>query len=145
MQPIIFDQANHTLKAPPGADEVTKMDILDLPVFRGKDANDMPVVRSCWQCSPEEIMEIRKTGKIYLSVMGFTHPPLCVTGFNPVAEHWEHLKEATLAELLDRITLQAIEHVKYIREKYQDPGFGAGLLHQLEEMVIGDQSKEAQS
>jgi hypothetical protein len=43
---------------------------------------------SCWTPSPEELIEIVKTGKVYVAVMAGLHaptqPPICIMGFNPI-------------------------------------------------------------
>ena len=66
---INFDGANVVLKAPPGQEETCN----DLHVFRNRR-----MVVSCWQLDPAELEEIARTGRIYLSVAGPTHPPLYI-------------------------------------------------------------------
>jgi hypothetical protein len=67
--PIHFDGANTLMRAPEGTENVQ-----DLYVF----CNSFAAV-SCWELSPEEIEEIRRTGRIYLSVlMGGAQPPVFV-------------------------------------------------------------------
>lgn len=57
---------NCTLGAPPGADNVSSLE-----VFR----NRVQVI-SRWQLSPEEIEEVIRTGCVYLSVFGHTTFPV---------------------------------------------------------------------
>lgn len=67
--PTRFDGANTLMKAPDGAENVQ-----DMFVFRNIHA-----AVSCWELSPEEIEEISRTGRVYLSVlMGGAQPPVYV-------------------------------------------------------------------
>lgn len=69
--PAAFPEANVILGPPPGSEA----EVSDLQVLRA----DGRLV-SCWQLSPEEIAEIVRTGKIWLSVWGaVTQPPVLVT------------------------------------------------------------------
>jgi hypothetical protein len=76
--------------------------------------------------------------------MGFTHPPLYVTGFYPDQQEWNHLKMATNTELLDSVIIQAIKHLEYIQGKYQDCKLGADLHIQLRALLIINNQKEVQ-
>ena len=66
---VNFEGANVILKAPAGQEETCN----DLHVFRNRR-----MVVSCWQFEPHELEEIVRTGKVYLSVAGPTHPPLYI-------------------------------------------------------------------
>lgn len=67
--PVEFEGHNHVLRAPGGAENVTP-----LPIFR----NGTCCV-SCWELSDDEIAEIVKSRRIYLSVFfGNTQPPVFV-------------------------------------------------------------------
>jgi len=71
-KPSAFDEANTTLLPPPGRES----DVLPLPIRR----LDGQLV-SCWEVTPEEVDEIQRTGKVWLSIWGgVTHPPVYVTG-----------------------------------------------------------------
>lgn len=68
-QPVEFDGSNMVLRAPEGAENVS-----DLPTF----TNGMCSV-SCWQLSKEEIAEVARTGRVFLSVFsGRSQPPVFV-------------------------------------------------------------------
>lgn len=78
MRPIVFPQSNGVLEG------WTKPTVADLPVFRGSDADNLPVVISCWQPSPDELTELLKGNPIWLLSIGKTHPPVmlsCTTPF----------------------------------------------------------------
>lgn len=62
---VNFVGSNVTLLAPPGRDDVE-----DLHVMRNRG-----MVVSCWQLEPEEVDEVLRTGRIFLSVMGATMAP----------------------------------------------------------------------
>jgi hypothetical protein len=38
---------------------------------------------SCWELTADEKLEVARTGKVYLYVLGQGHPPVCVMGINP--------------------------------------------------------------
>lgn len=54
-------------------------DVMDLPVTRFELGKGIPAVQSCWQLSDEELKEVNKTGKIYFSIYGNIHPPICIS------------------------------------------------------------------
>lgn len=67
--PVQFEGANVLLRAPEGAENVS-----DMHTF----TNGMCSV-SCWELSPEELAEVNRTGRVYLSVFsGRTQPPVFV-------------------------------------------------------------------
>lgn len=66
---VEFEGQNLILQPPPGAENISP-----LPIFR----NGTCCV-SCWQLSPEEMAEVQRTGRVYLSVFwGMTQPPVFV-------------------------------------------------------------------
>jgi len=69
MKPVKFKEHNLNLTAPPGMSEE---ECAPLPVF-----TDGQQCISCWELSAEEIEKVRRTGRIWLSVMsGNTQPPV---------------------------------------------------------------------
>ena len=71
--PTQFDEANVVLGPPEGCED----SVVRMPVRR----MDGTCV-SCWQFSDEEIAEIVRTGRIWLSVWGrHTQPPVQVAAF----------------------------------------------------------------
>ena len=83
MVPSGFDQENGVLDPPIGMDAT---DCHALSVWRGLTYGDTPVVISCWKVTAEELEEIRRTGRVWLYIMGTTMPPAYPTGFNPFEE-----------------------------------------------------------
>lgn len=75
-----FDQENAVLGAPLGmsADECEP-----LSVWRGELESGVPVVISCWKITAEELEEIKRTGRVWLMVMGTTMPPVYLKGVSP--------------------------------------------------------------
>lgn len=70
-EPVDFQGANTVLRPPTGSDS-----ILPLPIFR----NGACCV-SCWQLTDDEIAEIVRTKRVFLSVFsGKTQPPVYVGG-----------------------------------------------------------------
>jgi len=86
MMPVDFPAANFTFTKPAC---MTDEQCSDLRVWKG-DVPDgecsFPVIISCWQFSKEDLEEIAKTGKIWLSVSGQTTPPVSLFTENPFAQ-----------------------------------------------------------
>lgn len=74
MKPTSFKETNHLLCA--GNNPGTG----DLPIARSimtVNGRPVPCIISCWKLSPEELELIQQTGKIWISVMGMSTPPIC--------------------------------------------------------------------
>lgn len=80
MEAASFDQANCVL-SPPSA--MTADECMPLSVFRGMYSDGQRVVISCWKPTRDEIEEIKRTGRIWLSVLGEGMPPVALTTQNP--------------------------------------------------------------
>lgn len=72
MKPVDFEEKNMILKAP-GCGE--------LPAIQTKDN----CIVTCWEMSEAERKEFDKTGRIWLSVIGLKHPPVCMSVEKPFA------------------------------------------------------------
>jgi hypothetical protein len=59
---------NSVLRAAPGDEG----NVYDLPIARLSDGSLM----SCWEVDAKALMDIAEDGKIFLHVLGRTHPPL---------------------------------------------------------------------
>lgn len=70
MKPVDFEDKNMILKAP-GCGE--------LPALQTKDN----CIVTCWEMSEKEKEEFEKTGRIWLSVIGLKHPPVCMSVEQP--------------------------------------------------------------
>lgn len=75
-----FDEENGVLDGPEGT---TCDEVHPLSVWRGPMTDGTPVVISCWKPTIEEMEEIKKTGRIWIMVMGYSMPPILPTGTNP--------------------------------------------------------------
>ncbi len=55
-----------------------------LPAHKDKDG----IVTTCWELTPEERIEVLKTGRIYLQVMTFNNPlqPQIMQVNNPISD-----------------------------------------------------------
>lgn len=74
-----FDEETGVLDPPPG---MTHEECDCLSVWRGL-VNGLPTVISCWKPTTEEMEEIRKTGRVWLWVLGDTIPPVHLAGVSP--------------------------------------------------------------
>jgi len=75
-----FDESNCVIGKP----EDMPHDECDcLSVFVGRQAGDTPVVISCWKLTKEEFEEVKRTGRIWLGVLGKTMPPVWLSGCSP--------------------------------------------------------------
>jgi len=80
MKPVDFEDKNMILQAPGcGA----------LPALQTKDN----CIVTCWEMSEKEKEEFKKTGKIWLSVIGLKHPPICMSVEQPYAMFKEEVKQ----------------------------------------------------
>ena len=63
-----WPHANFTFRAPQGRD-----DVLDANVFRNRAYIVLP-----WQLTREELEEVSRTGRVFLSILGHGMPPVRV-------------------------------------------------------------------
>lgn len=75
-----FDESNLVLNSPP---DMNCDECQPLSVFRGFNKSQTPVVISCWKITKEELEEIQRTGRVWLTVIGETMPPALVSGISP--------------------------------------------------------------
>ena len=81
MKPIQFPESNIVLNKP---DEMTDEECMPLPVCVCRDSEDLPLIISCWEPTPEEWNALRKQGRIYIAIVSEEyHPPLIVFPGNP--------------------------------------------------------------
>ena len=75
MKPVKDKHTDSVLKAPKGQENT----VMDLPITRLKYSDGKHAVESCWELTPEELEEVKKTGKVYFVCMGDTHPPILLS------------------------------------------------------------------
>jgi hypothetical protein len=75
-----FEQSNQVLSAPEG---MTHEEVNPLSVCITTDEAGLPLVISCWKVTADELIEIARTGRIWLGVVGQTMPPVWLMGTNP--------------------------------------------------------------
>lgn len=80
MYPSGFDESNAILNPPAG---MTADEVAALSIFTGQSADGLPVVITCWKPTLEELLEISETGRVWLTVLGETMPPVALDGFSP--------------------------------------------------------------
>jgi len=73
MIPVDFKEANFTFTRPKS---MTDEQCGDLRVWKGYDLAGFPIIVSCWRLSKEDLEEINRTGKIWLSVTSEVTPPV---------------------------------------------------------------------
>lgn len=73
--PVDFPESNMTFSKP---ESMTNDECQPLPAFV-----DGQQIISCWELTEEEIMDIVRTKKVWLSVVGGSQPPVCIFGFYP--------------------------------------------------------------
>lgn len=83
MIPASFDESNLVLDKPA---DMTHEQCTSLSVLRGTLEDGQSVVLSCWKCTPEELAEINRTGRVWLLVYGTTMPPVIVAGKKPIKD-----------------------------------------------------------
>lgn len=80
MVPTSFAEADTVLGKPP---DMTHEQCEPLSVLRALNTDGTPVVVSCWKCTAEELAEINRTGRVWLTVFGVTMQPVCLHGVRP--------------------------------------------------------------
>ena len=80
MRPANFEHSNCSLDSP---SNMKTDDCEPLFVYRGLDGRDRPVVISCWKPTAEEIAEIQRTGRVWLTVCGGMMPPVTISSTSP--------------------------------------------------------------
>ena len=84
MEPASFDESNAVIAAPPG---IHPDDCPVLSVWIGTQYNGLPVMLSCWKLTVDELAEIQKTGRVWLTVMGHSMPPVTLATKKPLNTH----------------------------------------------------------
>ena len=79
-EPTAFDGDNCTLDKP---QDMSSDECVSLSVLKWKTSSGEPLVTSCWKLTQEELNEINRTGRIWLTIYGVTMPPACVDGVQP--------------------------------------------------------------
>lgn len=83
MYPAGFDESNQVLSRP---DNMTDDQCGPLSVYKGAYQDGTPCVISCWKMTKAEMEEVIETGRVWISVIGASMPPLYVGGTNPFKE-----------------------------------------------------------
>lgn len=68
-----FPEANFTFSKPK---DMTDEQCAPLQVWKGHDGSGFPVIISKWSLSAEDLEEIKKTGSVYLMIVGQGMPPV---------------------------------------------------------------------
>lgn len=68
--PVGFEGSNDILMAPDGSENCSDLEIL---------RTDNQVI-SCWRLTEEELARVNKTGVVWFSCYGPTHPPVFISG-----------------------------------------------------------------
>lgn len=78
MKPAMFHDMTHVLGAPNGWDaKKNGVECLGLPVKF--DPDYPPTITSCWVLDSEELAALVAGGRVCLTVVGTTHPPVVLT------------------------------------------------------------------
>ena len=85
MLPADFPYRNMVFKKP---ENMTDEQCMDLPVFKGEvvidEANTkIPAIISYWKFSKEDLETIKETGCIWLSITGYSMPPVSLFTEDP--------------------------------------------------------------
>jgi hypothetical protein len=80
MVPCSFDETNIVLSKP---DDMESDICSVLSALHTQTNKGMPVLISCWKITAAELVEINKTGRVWLTVCGNQMPPIMVDGLKP--------------------------------------------------------------
>lgn len=80
MVPCSFDESNAVFGRPStmNDEECVALSALQTATDKG-----LPVVVSCWKLTIEELEQVNRTGRIWLTICGDMMPPVCLDGFKP--------------------------------------------------------------
>lgn len=101
MKGVNFPESNTLLARPEG---MTEEECYDLSVCRTIMENGTPVVISCWELTPDEIATIIGTKKIWLWIIGKTHPPVILDVKYPWDTNQKPASQETSDHMKDRPT-----------------------------------------
>lgn len=92
---VCFEESNLLLRAAPGPGDTVDSKTNEV-ISNGVRIGDLHVYKdddqtvSCWQLTAEEMLEVIRTGRVFVFVLGDLHPPIYVsphlTQPAPVAE-----------------------------------------------------------
>ena len=57
-----------------------------LVAYKTQDSTGVPCIVSCWQLSWRERMQVLVGGRVWLDVLGHSHPPVMITAKSPFEE-----------------------------------------------------------
>jgi hypothetical protein len=80
MLPTQFPEQNFEYLKPA---DMTDEQCYSLPVFKGYDSEDVPIVISKLKFSKEDLEDINRTGEMYLQIVGHSHPAVSLYTENP--------------------------------------------------------------
>lgn len=80
MEATSFDESNHVFDKP---SSMTYDECDPLSVWVGNDANNQPVIISCFKPTKEELEEINRTGRVWCFHWGTQLQPHGLSGTNP--------------------------------------------------------------
>lgn len=81
MVPASFPESTRALSKPDdmSADECEPLCVVDLVYPNGYRG-----ILSCWKLTKEELEEVNRTGRIWLTVIGAVMPPVILDGTHPI-------------------------------------------------------------
>jgi len=83
MIPCSFDESNVVLDKP---DDMDRDQCEALSVWRGRSNDGTPLVISCWKLTRDELEILLATGRVWLTVLGQTRPPVSLSINKPFTE-----------------------------------------------------------
>lgn len=103
--PTGFTHENVVLAAPPGLEMAG---ISSLSVHKTVDpVTQLPMAVTCWKMTKSEVDTVTRTGRVWVSLLGPTIPPLLVTGVSPFTNTGEIKEELDTVEEVDDAKSQA--------------------------------------
>lgn len=142
MIPTRIHGCTRVLGAPAGWTPETSGPCAGLPI-RDEMNGDVPCMVSSWEPTPAELRAIAAGGKVYLRVLGCSHPPVMVLAADDsaLAPAAAHALERAIAELeafeRDGTTLSEIENEVSFVESV------ALCLHELKRLRAADVDRQA--
>lgn len=81
--PSSFHESNDVLGKP---HSMSHDQCESLSILRTETVGGIPCILSCWKVTKEELAEINRTCRVWVTVAGETHPPIAVDGVAPFSD-----------------------------------------------------------
>lgn len=105
MDCVSFPEQNITV----GIGDCDPAKVVPMPAWVGEDQRGDSMSVSCWKLTPEELVEVQRTGVVWQGIMGKGIPPSYVAAFSPFQPYIVGREGKPLAERIAELKLVGTE------------------------------------